>query len=104
MNYRQIIRLLSNILFIEALFLIPSVFLSLYDGEMNVLWALLITISILIVTSLLIKLLVKPLNTTLYTRDGFVLVAVSWILTSVFGALPFFIRTVVSYEDCYYDR
>ena len=31
----------------------------------------------------------KPANTKLYSRDGFVLVALSWIFLSAFGALPF---------------
>jgi trk system potassium uptake protein TrkH len=31
----------------------------------------------------------KPKNTTLYAREGFIIVSMSWILLSLFGALPF---------------
>ena len=31
----------------------------------------------------------KPQKTTIYAREGFVIVSLSWILLSVFGALPF---------------
>ena len=31
----------------------------------------------------------KPKSTALYARDGFVIVALSWIVMSIFGALPF---------------
>ncbi len=33
----------------------------------------------------------KPANRSLYSRDGFVIVALSWIVMSIFGAVPLFL-------------
>ena len=46
----------------------------------------------------------KPSNRTLYSRDGFVIVSLSWILLSIFGALPLFIsREIPSYVDALFE-
>lgn len=37
----------------------------------------------------------KPENTTLYSREGFVIVSLSWILMSIFGAVPLFLSGAV---------
>ena len=38
----------------------------------------------------------KPKDTSIYAREGFVIVSGSWILLSIFGALPFMITGVTS--------
>ena len=46
----------------------------------------------------------KPKNTKLYSRDGFMIVALSWIVLSLFGALPFvFSGAVKSYIDAFFE-
>jgi trk system potassium uptake protein TrkH len=46
----------------------------------------------------------KPTNRTLYSRDGFVIVSLSWIILSIFGALPFFIsREIPSFVDALFE-
>lgn len=46
----------------------------------------------------------KPKNTALYARDGFVIVALSWIALSLFGALPFlFTGATHSFVDALFE-
>ena len=46
----------------------------------------------------------KPENTKLYSRDGFMIVALSWIVLSLFGALPFVISGATkSYIDAFFE-
>ena len=52
----------------------------------------------------------KPKSTTLYSREGFVIVSMSWIILSVFGALPLFLSgsmpgglTVSGYIDALFE-
>jgi len=41
-------------------------------------------------------LLKKPKNSNIYAKEGFVIVALSWIVLSLFGALPFFFSGAIS--------
>ena len=46
----------------------------------------------------------KPASSTLYTREGFVTVASSWIVMSAFGALPFVLSNdIPSYVDALFE-
>ncbi len=46
----------------------------------------------------------KPKSTTLYSREGVVIVAASWILLSLFGAVPFYISGAIpSYIDAFFE-
>ncbi len=46
----------------------------------------------------------KPKSTALYARDGFVIVALSWIVLSIFGALPFLFTGVTgSFIDALFE-
>ena len=87
MNYRAISFNIGRILAVEAALLIfPAIGSIIYmDGT---LLSFAITIAALTVCSLA-ALSAKPKNRTLHARDGYVIVALSWILMSLFGALPF---------------
>ncbi|MDO5416420.1 MAG: TrkH family potassium uptake protein [Lachnospiraceae bacterium] len=46
----------------------------------------------------------KPKNTVFYAKEGFVSVALSWILLSIFGALPFYISgEIPRFEDALFE-
>ncbi len=89
MNYRMIRNILGWILIFESGFmLVPAVTAVVY-GEWRELTHFTVTIFLCAMIGLLC-IWKKPQNTTLYAREGFVTVALSWIVLSVFGAIPFF--------------
>lgn len=46
----------------------------------------------------------RPANTVFYAKEGFVSVALSWIVLSFFGALPFFLsREIPRFEDAMFE-
>ncbi len=46
----------------------------------------------------------KPKNTELYAKDGFVIVSLSWIVLSLFGAIPFmFTGSTVAFIDALFE-
>lgn len=46
----------------------------------------------------------KPVNTVFYAKEGFVSVALSWIVLSFFGALPFYLsREIPVFEDALFE-
>lgn len=94
MNYKMIKYTIGWLLLFEASFFIVPIITGLVFREsatLAFLWSLLCTGSVGCL--LIIK---KPNNPKLYSRDGFVIVALSWIALSLFGALPFMFSGVTS--------
>ena len=99
MNYSMIVYLLGWILNFEAIFLVIPAITAVIYGESEF-FSFLITIGI----GLLIIFLGKPKKKTIYTREGFVIVALSWIVLSIFGALPFVISgSIPSFIDALFE-
>jgi trk system potassium uptake protein TrkH len=94
MNYRMIIRFIGNILLFEALLLCFPFFVSLAYKE-GLYFSYLLPIGLLVGLGLLSKLF-KPLHKEIYIREGFIITALSWLLLSLFGSLPFFISGEIS--------
>lgn len=89
MNYRMIKNVLGWILLFEATFMIPPAVIALFCKE-NAIWSILISILLCAAVGTLFV-LGKPKSKTLYSKEGFVIVSLSWVILSIFGALPFFL-------------
>ncbi len=103
MNFKMIRYTLGTILVFEAIFLLFPMITALFYAEW---WPLSATlISALICVAVALPLLYKkPENTTLYAKDGFVIVALSWLTLSLFGALPFVISGAIpNYIDAFFE-
>ena len=86
MNYRIVLRVIGRILSIEAvLMLLPAVTALIYGEPLAPwLWSILITG----LAGGLMQFF-RPRSREYYAREGFVSVALSWVLMSLFGCLPF---------------
>lgn len=88
-NFNIIFRLLGMLLCIEALFmsiaLIVSIIYNEKDDIMGLMWSSVITFG----TGLLMSFLTKNRNSDMGKREGFLLTGMTWLLFSIFGALPF---------------
>ena len=102
MNFRMIKNILGWILIFEAAFLlIPLLTAIIYKEE--VFYAYLISIGICLLFGALL-IWQKPKSKTLYSREGFIIVSLSWIVLSLFGALPLFIsKETPSYIDALFE-
>ena len=90
------------LLFESAFFLVP-ILTALCFGEREALFAFAITAVICVVISAPFVLR-KPKNTDLFAKEGFVIVSLSWIILSAFGALPFVISGAVpKYIDAFFE-
>lgn len=88
MNYAVVVYILGWVLCIEAAFMIMPFIVSIIYSEINsglpFLWVL--------AGSLFLGMLIvrkKPKNMNFYLKEGFVTVALSWIVMSVVGCVPF---------------
>ena len=94
MNKRMVFRLLGALMLIEAVAMLPSLLVSAVcnDGD----WlALVIPPLLLGAVGAPLYFFVKPQEKNLRAREGFVVVALSWVVLSAFGALPFIISGVI---------
>ena len=88
MNYAIVFRLLGYILMIEgALLLLPAA-TSLIYGEWAVLAVFLLTAAVSAAVGFALR-AIKPRSKVFYMREGFAATALSWIVISVVGAVPF---------------
>lgn len=102
MNYRMIRYILGWILIFEGLFLIVPIVTALVFGE-SVLSSYLLSAGICLIAGALLM-FKKPQNKRLYSREGCVIVALSWIALSAFGALPFFLSgEIPNYIDALFE-
>lgn len=102
MNFRMIKNILGWILIFEAGFMLVPLITALVYAE-NVYLSYLISIGICLLIGFLL-IWKKPENRTLYSRDGFVIVSLSWIILSIFGSLPLFIsREIPSFIDALFE-
>lgn len=93
MNYSIIRNLIGKILILLGLLMLPSVVVALInikaESYRNVV-SFLIPIATLLIIGALFS-FKKAKNASFGAREGFVIVALSWILMSVFGCIPFLI-------------
>ncbi len=86
MNYKMISYILGWIMIFEGLFMVVPIITAIVYGE-SMVWYFLGTAVFCAAAGRLLT-FKKRKNTTLYTRDGCVIVAMSWIVLSIFGAMP----------------
>ncbi|MBQ7820920.1 MAG: TrkH family potassium uptake protein [Clostridia bacterium] len=103
MNIRMILYTLGWVLNIEAVALLLPSICALCYGELYTLKYIAITIALCLVFG--IPLTVRsPKNKAMYSKEGFVTVALSWIVISLFGAMPFFLSGAIpNYIDAFFE-
>ena len=102
MNYRMIKYTLGWLMLFEAGFFLVPIITGIVYLELETL----AFVGCLIINGLLGWLMIrkKPESTKLYSRDGFVIVALSWIALSLFGSLPFMFSGVTkSFADALFE-
>ena len=89
MNYAIVRYVIGYVLYFEAAFMVPPCMTAIIYQE-SCGWSFVIT-GLLCVLLGFILTHKKPKNKVFYTKEGFVTVALSWIILSIMGSLPFLI-------------
>lgn len=102
MNYSIVLYILGCVLKFESAFLVLPALVGLIYREHASVSYLAVAVLCLILGVLLTH--KKPRSTNLYTREGFVAVALSWIIMSIFGAIPFVLTgDIPFYADALFE-
>lgn len=103
MNFNMIAYILGNIIRIEAALLAVPAFISIWYQETKAASAFVVTITACLMVGTVLASR-EPENKRIYGREGFVVVALSWIVMSVLGALPFYLSGSISgYINCLFE-
>ena len=104
MNYKMMGRFLSQILLVEAVFMIPALFISMGYGETLPARCFLATICLILAVSGVLYLICRGAPSAFYAKDGLVCVGISWVILSLLGCLPFyFSREIPKFVDALFE-
>ena len=102
MNYKMVVYILGWILKIESvLLLVPCITALIYRESAG--WFFLLAAGLALVLGFAMTIR-KPKNTRVYAREGFVVVALAWLVMSLVGAIPFTLcGDIPSYLDAVFE-
>ena len=90
MNYRMMGKFIGRILFVEVVFMLPALLISVYYGEKDTIFGFLTGMVISLLVALFLTVLCRKARKGFYAREGLVCVGASWIVMSLLGCLPFY--------------
>ena len=104
MNVKMMGKFISQIIAIEAAFMIPALLISLFYGETAAANGFLLTLGIMVVLVGVLYLSCRKAGKLFGAREGFVCVGFSWIILSLLGCLPFVISGAIPhYVDAFFE-
>lgn len=104
MNYKNLGKILGKIMILEGILMLAPLAVSLiYRESMAHVLAFLIPMIAVTTLGLLLQ-IPKPRRLTLYQKEGFALTTLSWIVMTLFGAIPFVINgDIPNYIDACFE-
>ncbi len=103
MNRRMVFYMIGRIIKLEAAVLVLPAIVALLYQETS-LWAILATAGVALAAGFALTLLSRPSSQVIFAREGFVIVALSWLALSAVGALPFFLSgEIPRYIDAFFE-
>lgn len=104
MNYKMMGRFLAQILFLEGLFMIPALLISFACGDTGVVRSFLYTMALIAGLCALLFPICKGAPSAFYATEGMICVALSWIVLSIVGCLPFrFSGEIPRFIDAFFE-
>jgi len=94
-NLKIVYKIIGQLLFMEALMMALCAGLSLYCAEDDVL-AFVVTIAVTIAASYILRYLGREADNSMGRRDAYLVVTLSWVAFSIFGALPYLISGYIN--------
>lgn len=104
MNRKMIGKMLGILLLLECLFLFPPAMISAFRGEDRALMGIFSSMLLCSGAGVLFWFLCRKAERRFYAREGFLIVALGWILLSAAGALPFWLSgEIPHYVDAFFE-
>lgn len=102
MNYRAVTYVLGKIFIVIGTLILLPISVSIYYNEGLAVPFLIPSALLLFIGIILV--IFKPQRTNIYTKEGLVICGMSWIIMSVFGALPFVLSGAIpDFIDAFFE-
>lgn len=103
MNRKLVFNVTGKLLVsLSGILLLPALTSAIYQEKS--LWAFLITAFISLTLGIILRLVTKGYSNVLYAKEGFLIVALAWLSTSLIGCLPFIISgEVPNFFDAFFE-
>ena len=104
-HFRLIIKFIGLLLMIVSGFMATSIPWSIYYGEKETIWAILISSGITLAAGFLLFLLTKGYDhRNIGKKEGYIVVTLTWVSISLAGTLPFYISGAIPfYTDAWFE-
>ncbi|MGN0169001.1 MAG: TrkH family potassium uptake protein [Acetatifactor sp.] len=104
MNYKMMGRFVGKILLVEAAFMIPALFISLWEREFSSVKGFLLSMTAIGIIAGLLIAFCKGSEKKFYAREGLACVGISWIAMSLLGCLPFYLSGAIpKFIDAFFE-
>ena len=104
MNYKMMGKFISQILAVEAVFMLPALLISAFAGEFAAAWAFVITVGIILAVAGLLYALCRSGRRLFGAREGLVSVGLGWVVLSLLGCLPFVLSgQIPNFIDAFFE-
>ena len=97
-------RLIGQILFVESVFMIPALLISIFCRERTAIYGFLMGLAITLLVAAVLYLFGRKSSKGFFAREGLVCVGLSWVFISLTGCLPFFFsREIPHFIDALFE-
>ncbi len=104
MNYKMVGRLIGKMLVVEAVFMIPALFISLFEREYRAVLGFAVSMAVIFVIAGVLSLLCRGSQKKFYAREGLVCVGLSWGILGLLGGLPFYLSgEIPDFVDAFFE-
>ena len=102
-NLKTIYKVLGTLLYIEASLMVCCLGVTFYYHEDDT-FTFLTSVALTLLFAIMLKFMGRDSNNNLSRRDAYLVVTLSWMLFSLFGALPFLISGYINnFTDAYFE-
>lgn len=103
MNRRMVLSMVGRVVLLEASLMLPGLITSIIYRESCV-WSFAVAIVASLAVGTFLTVAFKPSSKVIFAKEGFVIVALCWLVLSAIGALPFYLsREIPSYIDAFFE-
>ncbi|MBR4879743.1 MAG: TrkH family potassium uptake protein [Clostridia bacterium] len=104
MNVKYVSRIIAYTLIVSAVFMAMPLCIALYDGQPGNVLSYLFSMMISLICGFVTLWFTRNHSTTMYAQEGFAATGLSWMIISIFGALPFTLSgEIPSYIDALFE-
>lgn len=104
MNVKYVSRIIAFSVMISSIFMVVPFSIAIFDGQPDNAFSYFVSMALMLIFSLSVLFITKNHSTNIYAQEGFAATGLSWIIISIFSALPFTISgEIPSYVDALFE-